>query len=281
MAVLENASSTAVSHFEFGANWRQYLKKLTPERIDSAKSSLLEFVGEDAIEGKSFLDVGCGSGLFSYAAHELGAAKVTSFDIDPESVECCKALRAKAGNPENWTVLQGSVLDDTFTERLAAFDLVYSWGVLHHTGEMWRAIRSAARLVQVEGLFYIAIYNKVKSTFGSEFWLKVKKRYNSSSRRGKTAMEVSFLAYYYAMDLGGRALSVARRQKQTARPRGMELRTDVIDWIGGYPYEFASPDEMKSFMLREFPFFTLVRVVETPALGNNSFLWRNDTRVAS
>ena len=134
--------SPAVPTFAFGKNWKKYLSRLTPEKIESAKSALVEFVGLDAIRGKTFLDIGCGSGVHSYAAFELGASRVISFDYDTDVVECCRILSTRAGNPGNWTVLQGSVLDNSFVEGLGTFDLVYSWGVLHHTGEMWRAISS-------------------------------------------------------------------------------------------------------------------------------------------
>ncbi len=274
MSNQQATDSSAVPTFAFGKNWRKYLSRLTPEKIELAKSALAEFVGRDAIRGKTFLDIGCGSGIHSYAALELGASRVVSFDFDADAVECCKTLWSRAGNPNNWIILQGSILDDSFVRGLGAFDLVYSWGVLHHTGEMWRAIKSSANLVGKGGLLYIAIYNRVDSPLGSGFWLQVKKTYNSSSRAGRVAMETMFLSYYSIMNLGARAISYSRREKGRVYPRGMELRTDVLDWIGGYPYEFATSMEIRSYVQREFPSFDLVRISETYSLGNNLFLWK-------
>ena len=266
--------SSAVPTFAFGKNWKKYLSRLTPEKIELAKSALVEFVGLDAIRGKTFIDIGCGSGVHSYAAFELGASRVISFDHDADAVECCRTLSSRVGNPSNWTVLQGSILDDSFVEGLGTFDLVYSWGVLHHTGEMWRAISSAANRVGKGGLFYIAIYNRVDGPLGSNFWLRVKKTYNSSSRAGRAAMEAMFLCYYSVMNLGGRIVYHNSKKGSGPSSRGMELRTDVTDWIGGYPYEFATAAEIKSYLQREFSSFELVRISETKTLGNNSFLWR-------
>jgi len=264
-----DALQDQVPTFEFGANWSKYLGKLTRARIETAKSSLVEFVGEKAIAGKSFLDIGCGSGLFSYAAHELGAASVLSFDLDALSVECCKMLKSRAGNPATWRVFQASILDDSLAGRIGKFDLVYSWGVLHHTGKMWKAVESASRLVAPKGLLYIAVYNKVDSPLGSKFWWRVKKRYNSSSRLLQTSMEAFFLILLSVIN--------ARQLLDGYGARGMQWRTDVVDWIGGYPYEFATSKEILDYMGRVNPSLHLLRVSETKTIANNSFVWQSVT----
>ena len=169
---------TKSKSFSFGKNWENFLKYITDKRIETAKSSIIDFLGVNSLEGKSFLDIGCGSGLFSYAACVLGATRIVSFDADKFSVRNCKFLWKKANNPEEWKVHVGSILDVEFTSILGCFDIVYSWGVLHHTGHMWRAIINSANLVKNGGYFYFTIYNKVNGLRGSDFWLKIKRLYN-------------------------------------------------------------------------------------------------------
>ena len=89
------AEQPVKERFEFGRNWLSFLGSLTEERIAQAEDSLRDMLGSDAVKGKSFLDVGSGSGLFSLAAMRLGASKVHSFDYDEQSVECTKELKRR------------------------------------------------------------------------------------------------------------------------------------------------------------------------------------------
>src|SRR2546421_3606687 len=162
--------------FRFGENWQRYVSEyLTPERERIAAESLASLIESD-LSGKVFLDIGCGSGLFSLCAHRAGAREVISFDVDRDSVAATRSLHESVGAPESWRVIHGSILDEDLVESLPRADVVYSWGVLHHTGEMWLAIRNAAGLVAEGGLFCIAIYNRATGKFpsDSERWLPVK-----------------------------------------------------------------------------------------------------------
>ena len=143
--------------FSFGKNWQNYLKILNKENILIAKKSLIDFLGN--VENKTFIDVGCGSGLFSYLMYTLGAKEIISIDVDPFSVECAKFLKNIVKNPNNWKIYQGSILDKDFISQFGKYDIVYSWGVLHHTGEMWEAIRNICSFVKDDGLLFIAIYS--------------------------------------------------------------------------------------------------------------------------
>ena len=250
--------------FAFGSNWQRYVAHyLTPERVEEAKRSLADLAGP--LENRSFLDIGAGSGLFSLAAYQLGARPVVSFDVDPQSVASCRNLRAGV---EGWTVEQASILDPSLDVEPA--EVVYSWGVLHHTGDMWTAIQNAARLVGPGGLFVIALYNAGHSRLLTvERWRAIKRFYNRLPRLGKRAMEGLYLLYHAQGALRRRSL-----REVFHRGRGMDVRTDISDWLGGYPYEAATVDEVTDFVTRLD--FDVVRVVPDDPAGfsNNEFVFR-------
>jgi 2-polyprenyl-6-hydroxyphenyl methylase/3-demethylubiquinone-9 3-methyltransferase len=154
--------------FEFGKNWKRFLTLLSEDRICEAEKSLKKMLEIENLNGKTFLDVGCGSGLFSLAARRLGA-RVRSFDYDLVSAECAKELKKRFFPDDNhWTIERGDVLDENYLRSLGEFDIVYAWGVLHHTGAMWQALEKMDRLVAKEGVLFISIYNDqgLRAEFG-------------------------------------------------------------------------------------------------------------------
>ena len=162
--------------FAFGRNWARFLRTVTEERIAAATNSLIRVFGHEGLAGKRFLDIGCGSGLVSLAAYRLGAT-VHSFDYDADSVACAEELRRRQGAmaADRWRIERGSVLDAAYLESLGLFDIVYSWGVLHHTGAMWLAIDLAAGCVAPGGMLWIAIYND--QGVWSRVWRVIKRGY--------------------------------------------------------------------------------------------------------
>ncbi|MCA9774175.1 MAG: class I SAM-dependent methyltransferase [Myxococcales bacterium] len=233
--------------FRFGRNWSQFLGRLNDARIAEAERSLREYLGVDDLEGRTFLDVGSGSGLFSLAARRLGA-RVRSFDFDPDSVACAGELRRRYfPDDPNWIVQEGSALDTRFLKTLGRFDVVYSWGVLHHTGAMWDALANVAPLVDEGGMLFVAIYNDCGWT--SRAWTAIKRLYNRTPPPLRFLILVpSFIRFWgpkIAWDLlRGRPFQSWRAY---AERRGMSPWYDVVDWVGGYPYEVATPDEIVAF----------------------------------
>jgi 2-polyprenyl-6-hydroxyphenyl methylase/3-demethylubiquinone-9 3-methyltransferase len=220
--------------FEFGANWHRFLSVLNTDRIRKAEMSLSEMLGTHSLDGKHFLDVGSGSGLFSLAAKRLGA-KVRSFDCDPESVACTEELKRRYfPDDSSWTIGAGSVLDTRYLAGLGQFDIVYSWGVLHHTGNMFTAFDNVVQNVTHGGRLFIAIYND--QGWISKYWAFVKQSYNKSSF---TRFVVIVIHAPYLLGLRYLVRVVTGRH---SLERGMSLWHDMIDWLGGYPFEVAKPE---------------------------------------
>jgi 2-polyprenyl-6-hydroxyphenyl methylase/3-demethylubiquinone-9 3-methyltransferase len=230
----------ARQRFEFGENWREFIDTVDDGRVADAVAALRDMLGEP-VDG-TFLDAGCGSGLSSLAARRLGAT-VVSFDFDPQSVLATRELRHRfAPEDDDWSVREGSVLDQDFLEGLGTFDVVYSWGVLHHTGEMWRGIDLVADRVAPGGRLFIAIYNDQGGA--SERWRSVKKVYNRSGAAGQ-AVITGAAALYFGSKAVLANLARGRLPKVAHRPeRGMSYWHDLRDWVGGYPFEVAKPEEV-------------------------------------
>lgn len=235
--------------FEFGQNWRRFLQVLDEDRIVAAERSLCEMLGLATMDGMKFLDIGCGSGLFSLAARRLGAT-VHSFDYDENSVLCARELKQRYyPDDSTWVVEQGSILDQEYVARLGSFDIVYAWGVLHHTGAMWDAMDAACRLAGDNGLLFIAIYNDQGPA--SRRWAAVKRTYIRSPRPIRAGIILGVGAYFGARaTLGGLAELRAPLAHLSPSPRGMSRWHDLIDWVGGYPFEVGKPEAVFDFVRR-------------------------------
>jgi len=263
---------TTKATFSFGKNWQNYLKHaFNAQRLNEAQKSLIQFIGTDDFKGKTFIDIGCGTGMFSLAAYKLGASQVISVDIDPFSIHCTKLLHARAKKPTSWKIIHGSILDKKLIAALPSADIVYSWGVLHHTGKMWEALDAVTTLVKKDGYLYIAIYNKLDGLFGSRFWLSLKKKYNAAPKIGKKIIEFAFISAFFAWNF----LTLQnpfKKIKNYKSKRGMSWYYDVIDGLGGYPYEFASVEEIFHFYKKRN--FELLNIKTTNGIENNEFLFR-------
>lgn len=225
--------------FPFGRNWRSFLRVVDDERVERAESSLRTLLDEPDLTEKRLLDAGCGSGLFSLAARRLGA-RVHAFDYDSHAVSAARALReAYRPGDDEWVIERASVLDPEYLRSIGRFDVVYSWGVLHHTGDLETAMERIAWNVAPGGRLFIALYND--QGWISRYWSAIKRLYNRG--RGWKIVIVALHAPYL---LAGRFL--ARFLTGRLRlERGMSLWHDMLDWLGGYPFEVAAPARVVEF----------------------------------
>jgi 2-polyprenyl-6-hydroxyphenyl methylase/3-demethylubiquinone-9 3-methyltransferase len=248
---IEKPVPDEATRFDFGENWRRFADDLPPRRLEAAQASLVEMLGGDALRGKTFLDIGSGSGLFSLSAILLGASKVHSLDYDPISVETTDALRRRFAPEAAWTVERADVLDREHMASLGSWDVVYAWGVLHHTGRMWDAMEVACDRVAAGGNLFVSIYNDQGRL--SAAWKAIKRLYNRLPIPLRAPYAVLVACPMELRALAGRALRLRPQEyfrlwsREEGYGRGMSRWRDLVDWIGGYPFEVARPAEVIAF----------------------------------
>ncbi len=230
------SSTSADARFAFGDNWQRFLANVTTAQIDSATNQLREKLGR--LDGLTFLDIGCGSGLHSLAALKLGAARVHSFDFDSQSVGCTQEVLCRFAPHGSWTVEQGSALDAEYLASLGHFDVVYSWGVLHHTGNMWKALELAVKPLAPGGRLLIAIYNDQRII--PRIWWRIKRLYNLLPSFLRTPYVVAVMLPVEFKDLlaSGPSAYISNWHNYY-KQRGMSRWHDMVDWVGGFPFEVA------------------------------------------
>ena len=261
--------------FRFGKNWLNYSRSITEKKIKDAEVSIKLLLGLDSLQNKTFIDIGCGSGIMSLAARRLGA-KVYSFDFDKDSVNCTKKIKAKYfPDDSKWFIGEGSVLDKNFLMKLGTWDIVYSWGVLHHTGNMWLALENVLLpLKESNGLLFISIYNDEGTI--SKIWRKIKKFYVSSTSNEiiiKLFCLPTFIFSYLLLGLIKNLNPLYYFKATKKNVRGMSIYFDLIDWLGGYPFEVAKPEKIINFYKSKG--LNLKNLKTTNRLGCNEYVFEN------
>jgi 2-polyprenyl-6-hydroxyphenyl methylase/3-demethylubiquinone-9 3-methyltransferase len=243
MSPTSTTDATPELRFEFGKNWASFAATLDEAKIREAESRLASMLGPGSLKGVSFLDIGCGSGLHSLAALRMGAARVWAIDLDPNSVGTALAVLARWWPQQNYRVERKSVFE-LESELPEQFDIVYSWGVLHHTGEMVRAIRAACRAVKPGGKLAVALYGKTRYC---GIWTRIKRWYVQATPEQKKRAE-DWYVRLFGVYLLLRGQRLSRHIANYRRKRGMDFYHDVRDWIGGYPYESIRPRELHAIV---------------------------------
>jgi 2-polyprenyl-3-methyl-5-hydroxy-6-metoxy-1,4-benzoquinol methylase len=260
--------------FDFGQNWLEFSERaLTRERIEQARVDFQQLLGSLDLKSRSFLDIGFGQGLSLLTATNMGAKSV-GCDINPK----CKQVLDR--NKKQFSdlaeveipIVIGSILDEATLAKIrqqspdgtGMYDVVHSWGVLHHTGDLKTAIETAASLVRpAGGYLIIAIYNR---HWTSPIWKAIKVLYCKSPLLLKKMM----IALFYPIIWTTKGLVTGKNPGKMAR--GMDFYYDVVDWVGGYPYEYASISEVM-IALQKLGFTCMKTVGAHVPTGCNEFLF--------
>ena len=265
-----------IPQFDFGANWKSFSDRaLSAAHVQQAKEHFAQLFAGIELDGRAFLDIGFGQGLTLLIAASEGA-KTIGCDINSTCADVVRSNQKRyfPGLPEDAVpLLVGSILDPGFIETLRteapdqsrrAYDIVHSWGVLHHTGNMRDATQGAASLVVPGGYLVISIYSR---HWSSGLWGVIKRFYNAAPvllRRLLVAL-LTPLIYVAKWCVTGR--------NPLEQRRGMDFHHDILDWLGGYPYEYATPAEVNR-MLENLGFESVRFIPANVPTGCNEFVFR-------
>lgn len=267
--------------FRFGRNWRSYSQLISEESVAVAGRSITALTGEVEGADRLFLDIGCGSGLFSASASRMGF-RVHGFDYDEDSVSTSRETMLRFAPDRPWVIERGDVLDDAYMDRVPVADFVYAWGVLHHTGDLWQALENALAKVDRGGTLVLAIYND--QGFRSTMWRIVKRLYVRFPLLRPLLLVGAFFVQWWRPlldDLRHRRGFLSSWRHYSDDDRAMSAWHDLRDWVGGYPFEVASIDETVTALSRAG--FEVVHVEPVPfkGSGNNQYVARKLEDVAT
>jgi SAM-dependent methyltransferase len=264
-------------HFAFGKNWELYSRQINSSHIESSKKDLIGLIQLESLQGMSVLDIGSGSGVHSLSMMLLGCKDLVALDYDPDSVSTTNRVLSGKSFKGDFQVIQADILKHIPGIDGRTFDLVYSWGVLHHTGDMMKGIDRSISYVKPGALIALALYRK---TLLCTFWRIEKFLYSKSPKILQSLFQKT---YEFVFGLGIKiktGQSLRAYKLSYFQKRGMDFSRDVHDWLGGYPYESIDPRYLIQYM--EQRGFTLLnshiskKQIGILGSGCDEFLFKNN-----
>ena len=209
--------------------WTEYL----PE-YNASETHWKIFYSPQDIEGKSVLDAGCGTGIFSIIFARNGAASVLGIDISEGSLETAKALKTKF-DLENASFQKQDMLDLPFADE--SFDIVWAWGTVHHTTDPFKAMSELIRVLRAEGSILLAVYTRTRVTFLHEIIRKALVRTPRKTWKALSkilALVLSPVVYFF--------------KKREKSRKGEKLEELIMDWYFVPIRHYYYPEEIKVFL---------------------------------
>jgi SAM-dependent methyltransferase len=143
-------------------NWRENVDKFILDELQMTR---------EQIRGKRVLDAGCGQGRWSYGFIKLGAT-VRGIDTSVSAIKYANEHLKRTTPPARFCVL--NVLDERQLSKVfnnAEFDIIWCWGVLHHTGDPEKGFDNLVKLLKPGGTIHLYLYGK--KSFVNKFWRRV------------------------------------------------------------------------------------------------------------
>ena len=209
--------------------WTEYI----PEYEATEKHWSL-FYGADEVRGKTVLDAGCGTGIFSIIFANKGSAKVTGIDISEGSLSTARKLKEKF-HLDNTEFRKEDMLRLPFDDE--CFDIVWAWGTVHHTTAPYRAITELMRVLKGGGSILLAVYTRTKLTFIHEIIRKTLVR----TPRGSW----TFLSKMLALLLAPVVFLFKKREKSR---KGEKLEELILDWYFVPIRHYYYPSEIRRYL---------------------------------
>jgi ubiquinone/menaquinone biosynthesis C-methylase UbiE len=217
-----------VSRF-YDVVWTEYI----PE-YEASENHWKMFYTPDEVKGKSVLDAGCGTGIFSIIFANNGAARVKGIDISEGSLETGRSLKEKFGL-ENIEFVKEDMLRLPFKDE--EFDIVWAWGTVHHTTDPLAAITELMRVLKRGGSLFLAVYKRTRLTFIHEI---IRRTLVRTPRRMWT-----FLSKVMAFFLAPVVFFFKKREKSR---KGEKLEELILDWYFVPIRHYYRPKEIQTFL---------------------------------
>ncbi|MFQ6107920.1 MAG: class I SAM-dependent methyltransferase [Candidatus Aminicenantales bacterium] len=211
--------------------WQNY----TPEYAASKKHWALFFDPEEVLN-KSVLDAGCGTGVFSIIFARMGALSVVGIDISKRSLERAQRQADQLGL-QNATFQKVNMLRLPFTD--ACFDIVWSWGSVHHTADPFGCLAELIRVLKPGGSLLVAVYRRTGLTFLHE-----------TLRKGLIRLPSKYWIPFSRFLSLVAAPGISLFKKRDKSRKGEKLEQLLFDWFFVPIRHSYLPEEIKSFLVK-------------------------------